>query len=96
MPPMVQVVGGFSRNGKPARGWIQFIPSRLWVVVDHIAWACLAPIIELDSEGQFAVLLTPVDTDAVGWYYTVMSDAGSWVIDPKGTKMQHLRDLVHQ
>ena len=96
MPSMVQVVGGFSRNGEPARGWIQFIPSRLWVVEDNIHWACLAPTIKLDEMGQFAVLLTPTDTDPVPWFYLVKSDAGQWVISPKGHKILHLKDLVHQ
>ena len=93
---MVQVVGGFSRDGEPAHGQIQFIPSRMWVVDDQIHWACLAPTIELDEFGQFAVLLTPTDTDCVPWFYLVKTDAGSWVITPKGKKLQHLKDLVHQ
>lgn len=94
---MVQVVGGFSRNGEPAQGWISFVPSRLWVVDENnVHWACLAPSIKLDSNGQFAVLLTPTDTDSVPWFYLVQSDAGSWVIAPKGHKMLHLKDLVHR
>jgi len=97
MPPkMVQVVGGFSRGGEPARGQISFIPSRFWVYNDDQYWAVLSPTIELDASGQFAVLLTPTDTDTVPWYYLLRTDAGSWVIGPKGTKMQHLRKLIDE
>ena len=46
--------------------------------------------------GQFAVLLTPTDTDPVPWFYLVKSDAGQWVISPKGHRILHLKDLVHQ
>lgn len=94
MPQTVLVVGGFSMNGHPARGWIKFLPSRLWVIEKGIAWACLAPTVKLDAQGQFVVLLTPTDSDPVPWHYTVESNAGSWLIAPKGTKKRNLKDLV--
>jgi hypothetical protein len=93
---MVQVVGGFTLADKPGIGEVRFTPSRLWVVIKGVAWATLAPRVDLDAEGRLSVLLTPTDIDVVPWFYLVSTAAGNWVISPKGTKQLYLKDLVDE
>lgn len=95
MPDLCVVTGSFSRNNRPIQGWVQFTPSRLWVVENGIYWACLAPTKKLDYDGSFTALLTPTDTDAVPWHYEVATPAGFFHVRiPKDGTMYTLKDLV--
>ena len=95
MPQISVVSGSFSCDGKPVEGWVQFTPSRLWVIQQGIPWACLAPTKRLDPDGSFVVLLTPTDTDYVPWHYLVDTPAGSFkILVPKNVAMHNLRELV--
>lgn len=95
MPNICVVSGSFSNNNRPVKGWIQFTPSRLWVVENGINWACLAPTVRLDTDGSFIAMLTPTDTDAVPWHYEVDTPAGSFeILVPKEGTMYSLRELV--
>lgn len=76
MPGTVTVTGSFARNDRPVRGRVRFVPERLWVIEAGVAWATLAPDVEL-IDGRFTVLLTPTDTDTVPWYYTLESPIGT-------------------
>ena len=77
MPHEVTVTGSFQhKNGRPAQGLVRFEPSRLWVIQDDVAWACLAPEVALGPDGSFSVQLTPTDTDVIWWRYRVESPAG--------------------
>jgi hypothetical protein len=81
MPKTVTVTGSFQRkNGSPVQGLVRFEPSRLWVIQNDIAWACLAPEAQLAKDGSFSVELTPTDTDPVWWRYRVDSPAGIFEI----------------
>ena len=78
MPRSAIVTGSFIQRGRPVQGLVRFIPSRLWVVVDGITWACLAPEVPLDEFGHFAVLVTATDADPVPWTYALETPAGSF------------------
>lgn len=78
MPRTVTVTGAFTRRElEPVQGRVSFLPERLWVIDQGIAWACLAPEVELVN-GAFSVELTATDTDSVPWYYRVDTPAGNW------------------
>lgn len=94
MPRLCVVTGSFSKNDKPVEGWVQFTPSRLWVIERGIAWACLAPTVKLEV-GGFAAFVTPTDTDPVPWYYIVDTPAGCFKISiPRKGAEYTLRELV--
>lgn len=94
MPQVCVISGSFSKDEKPIEGWVQFTPSRLWVVEYGIYWACLAPTIQLEL-GGFAALLTPTDSDPVPWFYFVDTPAGCFKIAvPRKGANYTLRELV--
>lgn len=76
-PNTVMVTGSFFRSGKPVQGLVRFLPSRLWVVVNSITWACLAPTLELEH-GRFMAYLTATDNDPVRFTYVVQTPAGTY------------------
>lgn len=94
MPQICVVTGSFSQRGRPVDGWVRFTPSRLWVIERGVAWACLAPTVQLEL-GGFAALLTPTDSDSVPWYYVVETPAGTFKISLSGQASTYeLRELV--
>lgn len=81
MPRTVTVTGSFQhKDGRPAQGLVRFEPSRLWVIQEEVAWACLAPEVRLSGDGSFSVQLTPTDTDAIWWRYVVICPAGHFEV----------------
>jgi hypothetical protein len=98
MPRTVTVTGSFQyKNGRPVQGLVRFMPSRLWVIQEEIAWACLAPEQVLRSDGSFSVQLTPTDTDALWWRYRVESPAGTWELSVPWVKTGYtLKELVSE
>lgn len=96
MPRTVTVTGSFQHtNGSPVQGLVRFMPSRLWVIQDEIAWACLAPEQVLAPDGSFAVQLTPTDTDVIWWRYRVETPAGQWEVSVPWVKTGYtLKELV--
>ena len=97
MPTRVVVNGRLTWNGTPIQGTVRFTPKRLWVIDQGIAWACLAPEVELDADGCFVVYLTPTDTDEVWWTYLVEAPGGQYEISVrKGKDKYTLRELVDE
>lgn len=98
MPKTVTVTGSFQyKNGRPVQGLVRFEPSRLWVIQDEIAWACLAPETMLNSDGSFSVQLTPTDTDVIWWRYRVSTPAGMFEIAvPYVSTGYTLKELVSE
>lgn len=100
MPRTVTVTGSFQhKDGRPVQGRIRFMPSRLWVIQDDVAWACLAPEPVLDPDGSFSVQLTPTDTDVIWWRYRVETPAGAWEVSVPyvrtGYTLKELVDVHH-
>jgi hypothetical protein len=95
-PPTVTITTQFTRgNSLPVQGLVRFTPSRLWVMHDGIAWACLAPEVELAADGSFSVEVTPTDTDVVWWRYLVETPAGAWDLSVPYAEAGHtLRELI--
>jgi hypothetical protein len=98
MPRTVTVTGSFQyKNGRPVQGLVRFMPSRLWVIQEEIAWACLAPEVPLARDGSFLVELTPTDTDVIWWRYRVESPAGCWELSVPWVKTGYtLKELVSE
>ena len=98
MPRTVTVTGSFQhKNGRPVQGLVRFMPNRLWVIQDEVAWACLAPEPVLASDGSFSVQLTPTDTDPIWWRYRVESPAGAWELSVPWVKTGYtLKELVSE
>lgn len=98
MPRTVTVTGSFQhKNGEPVQGVVQFLPTRLWVIQEDIAWACLAPGRRLLADGSFSVQLTPTDTDMIWWRYRVLTPAGSFEVSVPWVKTGYtLRELVDE
>jgi hypothetical protein len=95
MPPTCTIIGSFERRGRPVDGWVRFTPRRLWVIQDHVAWACLAPRVQL-LNGCFSVEVTPTDYDGVLWRYDVETPAGTYTIAVPQTLggCYHLKELI--
>lgn len=94
-PSTVTLTGSFERNGQPVRGFLRFTPSRLWVVRDRTAWACLAPELAIEPDGSFVTRVTATDTDAIPWHYLVDTPAGLFQIEvPWSEDGYSLRGLV--
>jgi hypothetical protein len=91
------ITGSFTTSqGRPVQGLVRFIPSRLWVVVDNITWACLAPTIQTGRDGSFTAWVTATDNDAVPWTYQVETPAGIWTTYiPWIASGYALPDLLH-
>lgn len=96
MLPTTTVTGSFQRkDGRPVQGLVRFTPSRLWVVVKDITWACLAPEVQLAEDGSFSVQVTPTDTDSVWWRYLIETPAGWWEVSvPHNEAGYTLKGLV--
>ena len=95
-PTTVTVTGTLQhRGGLPVQGLIRFTPSRLWVVCDGIAWACLAPEVRLSQDGSFVVEVTPTDVDPIWWRYLIETPAGWWEVSVPQNVLGHtLKGLV--
>lgn len=79
----VMIKGRFvnERTKQPVQGRIKFIPQRLWVNEEDIAYAALAPEMDLVG-GYFYAQLTPTHGhDDVPWMYTVECPVGTWNIE---------------
>jgi hypothetical protein len=80
MPRTVVVSGSFFRQGQPVHGLVRFTPGRLWVMDQQVAWACLAPEVQLDHAGSFVVQVTATDNDAILWPYFIETPAGTFKV----------------
>lgn len=98
MPRTCTITAAFNhRDGTPAHGQVRFTPSRLWVIQEGIAWACLAPVITLKPDGSFVAEVTATDTDQVRWYYIVETPAGDFTTYVPWIETGYcLRDLVNE
>ena len=83
-------------DNQPITGIIKFEPSRLWVDKDGKSYATLAPEVQLDENGGFAVMLTPTHGhDNYKWHYTVYCPVGKWSIQVEETAdMVSIRKLL--
>ena len=83
-------------DGHPVQGQVRFEPSRLWVIKDGVAYACLAPEVQLEPDGSFVAQVTPTDADECPFLYRVfMPDGVSYEIPvPKNATGYTLRGLV--
>lgn len=97
-PRICTITGSFSREGVPVTGgYISFMPSRLWVIRTGIAWATLAPVIQLDSMGGFTSEVTPTNSDAVSWFYRIECPAGLYDIYVPWSESGHsLKELIDE
>jgi hypothetical protein len=98
MPRSCVVVGSFAYpSGTPVQGLVRFTPSRLWVVMDGITWACLAPEAKLDPTGRFRVELTATDNDPVPFTYLIETPAQDFACYvPYQVLPYTLRQLAHE
>lgn len=97
MPVSCVISGSFVRNELPVQGLVRFTPSRLWVVQERIAWACLAPEVYLDSDGSFVARVTATDNDAIPWTYYICTPAGCFeTYVPGNDAGWSLRELLHE
>src|SRR5215831_14495442 len=95
MPRIVYLSGKLTARHGPVQGLVRCTPERLWVVEGTTTWASLAPDAPLDHTGEFAVALTPTDTDAVPWHYLIETPAGAYRVElPWREQMYHLRELI--
>jgi hypothetical protein len=96
-PLTVTITGSFvHKNGRPVQGLVRFTPSRSWVVVDAITWACLAPTVAIEPDGSFVAVVTATDNDSVPWFYIVEAPGGPYDIEvPAGTGYS-LRGLLDE
>jgi hypothetical protein len=84
----------YRRDGLPVQGLVRFTPGRLWVVVDTITWACLAPTVSLE-DGRFTALLTATDSDSIPFTYLLETPAGVYeTYVPFAEDEYHLPDLI--
>ena len=96
-PPTCTITGSFEQGKRPVQGLVRFTPERLWVIQEGIAWAVLAPEIELEADGSFVVQVTPTNIDPVPWRYLVETPAGSFKISVAMTEMGHtLKELLQR
>jgi hypothetical protein len=97
MPRTVPITGSFAYpGGQPVLGKVVFTPQRLWVMQEGVAWASLAPVVELDRQGSFLVYVTPTDTDSVPWHYQVEAPNGVAIFSVPWVKTGYsLRELLH-
>jgi len=97
MPRTSVISGSFSQNDQPARGWVRFTPSRLWVVQEGVAWASLAPETPLDYDGSFTVQVTSTDSDPINWFYYICTPAGCYQCHvPYNVAGWSLRELISE
>jgi hypothetical protein len=95
-PRTCLVYATFVRRGQPVPGLVRFTPSRLWVVQDGIAWACLAPEVRLGPDGSFVARVTATDNDAIPWPYLISSPAGDYAVYvPWVGKGYALKELIN-
>ena len=96
-PPTCTVTGAFTFEGedRPVQGLVRFTPERLWVIREGIAWAVLAPEVQLEKDGSFVVQVTPTNIDSVPWRYLVETPAGPFKIAVAMNETGHtLRELL--
>ena len=97
MPRTVTITGSFHHHDRPVQGLVRFVPDRLWVMQDGVAWACLAPEARLAKDGSFSVQVTPTDTDECWWQYVVDTPAGLFTITTPWVRTGYtLRELIHE
>jgi hypothetical protein len=96
-PRACAITGSFTRQGVPVAGFISLMPSRLWVIRDDVAWATLAPVVQLDSMGGFTIEATPTNSDVVPWFYQVDCPAGLFDIYVPWKENGHtLKELISE
>jgi hypothetical protein len=96
-PPTCVITGSFTHRKQPARGLVRFTPSRLWVVLSGITWACLAPDVQLGPDGSFVARVTATDCDPIPWTYYICTPAGCYeTYVPLNDAGWSLRELVHE
>ena len=92
----VHVSGRFVNELKePTEGEIFFEPSKLMIIQEEVAFATLAPRVQLE-DGHFMVHLTRTDQATVPWHYKVHCPIGTWSIKVEGNGPLLLRDLLPQ
>jgi hypothetical protein len=90
----VRITGRFVyENGLPVQGIVRFIPNRIWVDVDGLRYACLAPEVILQG-GRFDTELTRTDTGPYEWYYTVVTPMGEYKVRITKAGPLRLKDLI--
>lgn len=81
-------------TNEPIDGYIEFIPSKLWIEDEYgVTYATLAPRMNLRN-GMFKVELTKTDQGEYPWYYTVRCPKGTWSVKITGDEPLGLKDLL--
>lgn len=78
---------------QPIEGKIRFVPSRVWVEEDGVAYPTMAPDVPL-VDGRFIVALTRTDQHGLPWHYTVECPLGTWTIRVEDEGPLLLKDLL--
>jgi hypothetical protein len=97
VPKPCTITGTFTREGVAVPGYISFMPSRLWVIQEDVAWATLAPVAQLNHRGGFTLEVTPTNTDRVPWFYRVATPAGVYDVYVPWSETGHsLKELINE
>lgn len=91
----VQVTGNLINSiGMPLQGNVEFVPSKIWVEEDGVAYPVPAPVVRLDDDGDFAATLIRTDQHGANWHYTVICPTARWSIFIDADGPLKLKNLV--
>ena len=90
----VQVTGRLvNKIDMPLCGEVQFIPSKVWVEEDGVAYPTPAPVATLE-DGEFSVELIRTDQHGPNWHYKVVAPNAQWSIFIDADGPLKLKNLV--